>query len=154
MQNAVVGKVADALNVHRKPLNGSHILAMGIAYKRDIDDIRESPALDVMGLLHEKGARLSYIDPHVPALAGSAWPGGYDLRSVSADTLSDRAIDCVAILTDHRAFDYEALVAAASLVVDTRNAIKQPHPHVFRLGAPNRGDASVQTSDELVGGRA
>jgi UDP-N-acetyl-D-glucosamine dehydrogenase len=138
MPHAVVEKIGDALNAQRKSINGSHILIAGIAYKRDIDDIRESPALDVMGLLHERGARLSYLDPHVPVLAANAWPGGYELRSVPASPPASLPIDCLAILTDHRAFDCDALAAAAPVVVDTRNAVKRPFPHVFRLGAPPR----------------
>ena len=153
MPHAVVDKIAEALNTQKKPVNGSHILVAGVAYKRDIDDIRESPALDVMGLLHEKGARLSYTDPHVPALAGRAWPGGYDLHSVSLDRLPTIPVDCVAILTDHSAFDYDALAAGAALVVDTRNAIKRPHPHVFRLGAPKRSEISVLSSAERLAER-
>jgi UDP-N-acetyl-D-glucosamine dehydrogenase len=143
MPHAVVEKIGDALNAQKKALNGSHVLIAGITYKRDIDDIRESPSLDVMGLLHQKGARLSYADPHVPALAGRAWPGGYDLRSTALDAAALADVDCVAILADHRSFDYEALVAAAPLIVDTRNAIKRPHPHVFRLGAPHAVHAEV-----------
>jgi len=137
MPHAVVDKIAAALNVQKKPLNGSHIVIAGIAYKRDIDDIRESPALDVMGLLHEKGARLSYMDPHVPVLPAHVWPGAYELRAVAPERLASLPMDCLAILTEHRAFDWEALVAAAPLVVDTRNAVKKPHAHVFRLGAPD-----------------
>jgi len=136
MPHATVDKIADALNVHKKPLNGSRILIAGIAYKRDIDDMRESPSLDVMALLHEKGAQLCYADPHVPSLSGRAWPGGYDLSALPIDRSTLAGVDCVAILTDHSAFDYDALVAAAPLVVDTRNAVKTPHPHVFKLGAP------------------
>jgi UDP-N-acetyl-D-glucosamine dehydrogenase len=136
MPHFVVDKIATALNVQGKPLNGSRVLIVGIAYKRDIDDMRESPALDVMGLLHERGARLSYVDPFVPALAGRSWKGGYDLQSTTLESAALAAFDCVAILTDHRSIDFEALVAAAPLVVDTRNAIKSRHPHVFRLGAP------------------
>ena len=136
MPHATVDKIADALNVHKKPLNGSRILIAGIAYKRDIDDMRESPSLDVMALLHEKGAQLCYADPHVPALAAHSWPGGYDLAALPINATTLAGIDCVAILTDHSAFDYDALAAAAPLIVDTRNAIKQPHPHVFKLGAP------------------
>ena len=143
MPRAVVATIADALNRQRKSLNGSHILVAGISYKRDIDDIRESPALDVMGLLHEKGARLSYIDPYVPRLAARQWPGRYDLQSEGFDTLS--SADCVAILTDHRAFDYDALVARSTLVVDTRNAVKQRHPHVFRIGAPPPSSETAET---------
>src|SRR4051812_25625702 len=136
MPHFVVDKIATALNVQGKPLNGSRVLIVGIAYKRDIDDMRESPALDVMGLLHERGARLSYVDPFVPTLAGRAWKGGYDLESAALDSAALASLDCVAILTDHRSIDFEALVAAAPLVVDTRNAVKSRHPHVFRLGAP------------------
>ena len=68
--------------------------------------MRESPALDVMGLLHQQGAQLCYADPHVPALRGRAWLGGYDLESVTLDAATLAGVDCVAILTDHSAFDY------------------------------------------------
>src|SRR5439155_18636 len=104
----------------------------------------ESPSLDVMGLLHQTGARLSYSDPHVPALAGRAWPGGYDLRSTPLDVATLGIVDCVAILTDHRSFDFEALGENGDAVNDdTRNAIKRPHPHVFKLGAPHAVHAEV-----------
>jgi UDP-N-acetyl-D-glucosamine dehydrogenase len=136
MPHATVDKIADALNVQKKALNGASVLIAGIAYKRDIDDMRESPALDVMALLHQKGAQISYADPHVPTLGARSWPGGYDLRALAITASTLAGVDCVAILTDHSAFDYDTIVAAAPLVVDTRNAIKQPHPHVFRLGAP------------------
>jgi UDP-N-acetyl-D-glucosamine dehydrogenase len=143
MPHATVDKIADALNVHKKALNGARILVAGVAYKRDIDDIRESPSLDVMGLLHEQGAQLCYADPHVPTLAARAWAGGYDLRSRQLDLPTLEGVDCVAILTDHSAFDYDTLVAAAPLIVDTRNAIKQAHPHVFKLGAPPPARATM-----------
>jgi UDP-N-acetyl-D-glucosamine dehydrogenase len=154
MPHAVVDKIAAALNVQKKAVNGSHILIAGISYKRDIDDIRESPALDVMGLLHDKGARLSYMDPHVPRLAGSAWPGGFELQSVSPDRLPILSVDCAAVLTDHSAFDYDALVAAAPVVVDTRNAIKRAYPHVFRLGAPDRSETARTLAELVVAGAA
>jgi UDP-N-acetyl-D-glucosamine dehydrogenase len=146
MPHFVVDKIADALNTHRKALNGSTVLIAGVAYKRDIDDIRESPALDVMGLLHQKGARLLYTDPYVPQLAGTGWPGGYDLHSVPLD--GRLRVDCIAILTDHRAVDYTSLVAASPLIVDTRNAIKGRHPHVFRLGAPQR--SAIEFEEDAV----
>src|SRR5437899_9337472 len=117
MPHAVVEKIGDALNVRKKALNGSHVLIAGISYKRDIDDIRESSSLDVMRLLHQKGARVSYSDSHVPALAGRAWSGGYDLRSMPLDAVTLGAVDCVAVLTDHPSFAYDPLVAAAPLVV-------------------------------------
>jgi UDP-N-acetyl-D-glucosamine dehydrogenase len=136
MPHYVVEKVADALNTRRKAINGAKILVAGVAYKRDIDDMRESPALDVMGLLHAKGAAVSYADPFVPEVHGREWPGGFDIRAVELTRSSIVQYDCVVIATDHKAFDYAALVAEADLIVDTRNAIKEPHPHVFRLGAP------------------
>jgi UDP-N-acetyl-D-glucosamine dehydrogenase len=136
MPHATVDKITEALNVGKQSLNGARILVAGVAYKRDIDDMRESPALDVMGLLHQRGARLSYADPFVPALSGRSWLGGYDLSAVAMDRATLAAADCVAILTDHRAFDYDVIVAHAPLIVDTRNAIKDAHPNVYKLGAP------------------
>jgi UDP-N-acetyl-D-glucosamine dehydrogenase len=143
MPEAVVHKIADALNTQRKPLNGSHVLVLGVAYKRDIDDIRESPSLDVMSILDQKGARVSYSDPFVPTLPARAWHGGRDLVSVDLGAQALADVDVVAILTDHTAVDYTAVAAAAPLVVDTRNAIKQGHPHVFRLGAPAAAGAAA-----------
>jgi UDP-N-acetyl-D-glucosamine dehydrogenase len=136
MPHYVVEKVAEALNTKRKALNGSNILIAGVAYKRDIDDMRESPALDVMGLLHGKGAMVSYADPYVPEVHGREWSGRYDIKAVDLTRGSISRYDCVVIVTDHKAFDYEAIVAEADVVVDTRNAIKKTYPHVFRLGAP------------------
>jgi UDP-N-acetyl-D-glucosamine dehydrogenase len=136
MPHYVVEKVADALNTKRKSINGSNILIAGIAYKRDIDDMRESPALDVMGLLHGKGANVAYADPYVPEVHGREWSGRFDIKAVDLTRDSIARYDCVVIITDHKAFDYDALVAEADIIVDTRNAIKKPYPHVFRLGAP------------------
>jgi UDP-N-acetyl-D-glucosamine dehydrogenase len=144
MPHNVVDKIAAALNSHKKAVNGSHVLIAGVAYKRDIDDIRESPALDVMGLLHEKGARLSYTDPHVPVIDGRRWSGGFELRSTSVNRVPNLTVDCLAILTDHRGVDYDLLAGTAPLVVDTRNAIKKQYPHVFRLGAPVRSEAGTR----------
>jgi UDP-N-acetyl-D-glucosamine dehydrogenase len=136
MPHYVADKVAEALNTKRKAVNGSRILIAGIAYKRDIDDMRESPALDVMGMLHERGAQVSYADPYVPEVHGREWSGRFDLKAVDLTRGVIGQYDCIVIVTDHRAFDYDAIVAEADLIVDTRNAIKQPHQHVFKLGAP------------------
>jgi UDP-N-acetyl-D-glucosamine dehydrogenase len=136
MPHFVVDKVVEALNERRKPVNGSTVLIAGIAYKRDIDDMRESPALDVMGLLHAKGAKLAYADPYVPQLHAREWSGREDLRAVEMTRGSISQYDCVVIVTDHKVFDYDGLVAEADVIVDTRNAIKAPHPNVFKLGAP------------------
>jgi UDP-N-acetyl-D-glucosamine dehydrogenase len=136
MPHYVVEKVAEALNSRRKAVNGSNVLIVGVAYKRDIDDLRESPALDVMGLLHAKGARVSYTDPHIPEVDARSWSGQYALRSVPATDETFGQYDCIVIVTDHKDFDYRAMVERADIVVDTRNAIKFSAPNVFRLGAP------------------
>ena len=136
MPHYVVEKVGDALNTKRKAINGSNILIAGVAYKRDIDDMRESPALDVMGLLHEKGARVAYADPYVPVVHAREWSGRFDIKAIDLTRGSIGECDCVVIVTDHQAFDYDALVSEVDVIVDTRNAIKKPHPNVFRLGAP------------------
>ena len=136
MPHYVAEKVAEALNTRRKSVNGSNILIAGVAYKRDCDDVRESPALDVMGLLHDKGATVAYADPHVPEVHSREWSGRLDIKAVELSRGSIGRYDCVVIITDHKAFDYAAIVAEADVVVDTRNAIKKPYPHVFRLGAP------------------
>ena len=118
MPHFVVDKVRNALNGARKPVKGSRIHVMGVAYKRDIDDVRESPALDVMLLLKRRGALVTYSDPHVPVLRVE----GLDLESAPEEAAA--AADCVVIVTDHSAFDYQALVRRARLIVDTRNALK------------------------------
>ena len=132
----VVGKIADALNQHQKSINGSNILVLGVAYKKDIDDIRESPALDVMTLLRQKGARIQYADPYVPVLTTDHWHGGELMHSEPLTAATIARADCVAILTEHNVVDYAMVQHEASVVVDTRNAIKGAHGNVFRLGAP------------------
>ena len=136
MPHYVVEKVSEALNTRRKAINGSQVLIAGVAYKRDIDDMRESPALDVMGLLHAKGARISYADPFVPQVHARDWAGDYDIEAVDLTRGTIGQYDCVVVLTDHQAFDYDGIVSEADLVVDTRNAIKGSHANVFKLGAP------------------
>ena len=138
MPHFVADKVGEALNTVRKAVNGSSVLVLGIAYKRDIDDIRESPALDVMHVLDQRGARVRYADPHVPALRARDWPGGVDLTSVDLTREALASFDCVVIVTDHKAFDWTMVGESAPLVVDTRNALAGGGPHVFRLGAPRR----------------
>jgi UDP-N-acetyl-D-glucosamine dehydrogenase len=138
MPHHVVDKVADALNGCARSVRGSSVLVLGISYKRDIDDMRESPALDVMAALAAKGARVSYHDPYVPRLDARSWPGGFDLQSVALTPDTLRAADCAVLITDHRVFDYGAIAAHAPLVVDSRNAIPGRHAHVVKLGAPTR----------------
>jgi UDP-N-acetyl-D-glucosamine dehydrogenase len=118
MPQVVVDKVQNALNDAGKPVRGSRIHVMGVAYKRDVDDMRESPALDVILLLDRRGAVVSYSDPHVPEL-------NLDRLRLTASPEEDAGdADCVVIVTDHGAFNYPALVERACLIVDTRNALK------------------------------
>jgi UDP-N-acetyl-D-glucosamine dehydrogenase len=143
MPHYVVDKVAEALNSRKKSINGSKVLIAGIAYKRDIDDMRESPALDVMSLLHQKGAVVQFADPWVPHLDAAEWQGGIALEAVEMTSDLLGRVDCVVVTTDHKAFDYARIVRDADVIVDTRNAIKGSHPHVFKLGAANRAQQPV-----------
>jgi UDP-N-acetyl-D-glucosamine dehydrogenase len=136
MPHYVADKVTEALNSQSKSVRGSNVLVLGVSYKRDIDDMRESPALDVMAVLHDKGAKLQYHDPFVPALPARDWRGDRELRSSPLTAAALAAADCVVIVTDHKAFDYAAIATGARLIVDSRNAIKGAHAHVFKLGAP------------------
>jgi UDP-N-acetyl-D-glucosamine dehydrogenase len=121
MPEYVVRKVARALNDGTKSVKGSHILIVGIAYKRDIDDMRESPAFDVMRLLEARGAHVDYHDPHVPSFNEDGHSrSGVDL---TADLLASS--DAVVIITDHTAIDYQVIADHADLVVDTRNAMSR-----------------------------
>jgi UDP-N-acetyl-D-glucosamine dehydrogenase len=114
-----VRKLAEALNGQGKAVRGASVLVLGIAYKRDIDDIRESPALDIIRLLEGQGARVSYSDPHVPVFSED----GREFRSVPLTPEAVAAADCVMIVTDHTAVDYRMIQRHAPLVVDTRNAL-------------------------------
>ena len=136
MPRHVVEKVTEALNSCRKSVNGADILVMGIAYKADVDDVREAPALDVIAELLRMGARVSYHDPFIPRIEAHTWTSGIELESVDSTPERLATADCVVILTNHSIFNYEAVVCAARTVVDTRNAIKHPSNSVFRLGAP------------------
>ncbi len=121
MPHFVVDKVQNALNDHSKPLKGSRVHVLGVAYKRDIDDVRESPALDIIHLLGKRGATVSYSDPFVSQLrADGVVP---DMDSQDAGKAVAEA-DCVVIVTDHKSFDYPKIVEKAKLIVDTRNALK------------------------------
>jgi UDP-N-acetyl-D-glucosamine dehydrogenase len=124
MPEYVVGKVTDALNAERKAVNGSHILILGVAYKPDISDVRESPALDVIHLLQERGATVSYHDPYVADLTHE----GFDLRSEDLTDATLRQADCVVVVTDHAGYDWKWIGGQAGLIVDSRNALKGVDP--------------------------
>jgi len=116
MPEFVVQRLSDLLNERRKPIAGSRILVLGVSYKRDVHDTRESPALDILELLRKRGADVAYHDPHVPVLSADGW------RMASAPLEMLGAYDCVLIATDHSSVDYRRVVAEAQLVLDTRNA--------------------------------
>ncbi len=132
MPHVVVEMVAQALNGQRRSVNGAHIIALGVAYKRGVGDLRESPALEVMELLRKRGAEVSYADPHVPSINFE----GHVLKAIEPTDAALGAADCVVILTDHPEFDYQRTLAASRLVVDTRNAtfgLPAPAGRVVRL---------------------
>ncbi len=131
MPHYVVTKVMDALNGHSKSLKGSKILMLGVAYKKDIDDQRESPAHDIIRLLQEKGARVSYHDPYVPRLSHD---GAKPMRSVPIGKQTLGTYDCVVIVTNHSNIDYKGIAVDSQLIVDTRNALKGVKgKHIVRL---------------------
>jgi UDP-N-acetyl-D-glucosamine dehydrogenase len=127
MPQWVVGRVAAALNEHGKPIRDSRICLLGMAYKKDVDDPRESPSFELLELLREAGADLTYNDPHVPRLPKMRH---WDVPAMTSSELTPEflaAQDCVLISTDHSAYDHEFIVEHSPLVVDTRNATKNVH---------------------------
>ena len=119
MPHFVVDKVQNALNDARKPLKGSHVHVLGVAYKRDVDDVRESPALDIILLLERRGAVVTYSDPYVQAVKLE----NRELTASDAEAMAANA-DCVVLVTDHARVDYGAILEKAALIVDTRNAFR------------------------------
>lgn len=128
----VVSKTVEALNGQKKSLNGAKILVLGIAYKKDVDDQRESPSLKIISLLQEKGAKVSYNDPYVSESKGHRDYPGLDLKSVPLDGVKLKRYDAVIIATDHSVYDYDWIVKNSSLVIDTRNAVKKKRKNVVK----------------------
>ena len=147
MPTVVNSMVADGLNQHSKSIRGSKIMILGVAYKKNVSDCRESPALDVMRLLSQKGAVLSYNDPFVPSMRLN----GEVLRSVELSPESIANQDCLIILTDHSIYDFRAIIASAKLVIDTRNATKgfdEFKDRIIKLGAGNKAAVAAHHEDE------
>jgi UDP-N-acetyl-D-glucosamine dehydrogenase len=130
MPRYVVERVVDALNTRTLPISGSRVHLFGVAYKANVSDIRESPAIDIALLLKERGALVSYSDPFVPRISDS----GLVLDAIDPDKVLNSGIDCAVIATDHSGFDYESIAQQAPVVVDTRNALKGvKRDNIFRL---------------------
>jgi UDP-N-acetyl-D-glucosamine dehydrogenase len=129
MPEYVVKKIGDALNAHKKSIKGARILILGIAYKKNVSDYRESPAFEVIHFLKEKGATVSYSDPYVPHVE----EGDAKMKSVKLTAALLKSIDCAVVITDHEKFDYADIVKNARLIVDTRNAVKVKSPKVVKL---------------------
>jgi UDP-N-acetyl-D-glucosamine dehydrogenase len=130
MPEHVVRRVVQALNKRKRGVNGSRVLILGVAYKANVDDIRESPSLDVMELLLEMGARIEYSDPHVPGLEFQ----GHKLKSTRLTRASLARADCVVLASAHKDFDYGLILRSSRAIVDTRNAFKgKRSPKIIRL---------------------
>jgi UDP-N-acetyl-D-glucosamine dehydrogenase len=132
MPRFAVSRVQDALNNVEKSLKNSNVLVLGAAYKPDIDDLRESPSIDVMRLLQQKGAKVSYHDPYIPHIKHDNW----EISCVPDLMTAVKAADCVVIVTNHKVYDYAAILKEAKLIVDTRNALGKlgfKNPKVVRL---------------------
>jgi UDP-N-acetyl-D-glucosamine dehydrogenase len=134
MPNWVVQKVAEALNEHRKPLNGSRVLVIGLAYKADVDDMRESPTFALLDKLQSMGANVAYYDPYIPIVTSTRehanWTG---TRSISWTEDEIRSFDCIVISTAHRCINYEVLIEWANLLIDTRNVVSSSPSNLKKL---------------------
>jgi UDP-N-acetyl-D-glucosamine dehydrogenase len=128
----VVGKTVEALNERGMTVKGAKILVLGLAYKKDIDDQRESPAFKIITLLQEKSAKVSYNDPHVPVASGYRDFPDLALKSIKLTAGKLKGFDAVVIATDHSAYDFDWIAQNASLVIDTRNAIKKKRKNVVK----------------------
>jgi UDP-N-acetyl-D-glucosamine dehydrogenase len=117
----VVRKTIDALNERGKSIKGAQVLILGAAYKKDIDDIRESPAVKIIQILKDKGAKISYHDPYIPAIDGMRRYPGFKMESIILDKQSLQAQDCLVVITEHGCFDYEMILENSKLIIDTRN---------------------------------
>lgn len=130
MPEFVVNKLMEGLNEHGKALKGSHILILGIAYKKNVDDMRESPAVEIMQLIEKKGGTLAYSDPHVPSFPHIR-KGHFDLQSIELNTETLGQFDAVVLTTQHDRFDYDLIFEHAKLIIDTRGVYRQSAQHVI-----------------------
>lgn len=131
MPQYVVNKVAEGLNEHGKPIKGSKVLVLGIAYKKNVDDMRESPSVEIMELLRDKGAQVAYSDPHVPSFPKMR-EHHFDLSSVEITAEALAQFDAVVLATDHAKFDYDLLLAKSSMLIDSRGKYRTPAANLIK----------------------
>jgi UDP-N-acetyl-D-glucosamine dehydrogenase len=146
MPRYVVERVVEALNTDRKALNGSRVLLLGLSYKPEVEDTRESPALDILQLLEEKGAEVSYHDPHVPEIVLD----NKRYQSVDLTVEAVSASDAVLVTTDHSQVDYDLVMESAKIVVDPRNALSEAKGRaiVYPIAGPPRNSSQTQPAEE------
>ncbi|QFU01493.1 UDP-N-acetyl-D-glucosamine 6-dehydrogenase [Halomonas sp. THAF5a] len=131
MPEYVLGKLMDGLNDHGKALKGSRVLVLGIAYKKNVDDMRESPSVEIMELIEAKGAEVNYSDPHVPVFPKMR-EHHFELASVELSAENLTAFDAVVLATDHDRFDFELIQRHAKLIVDSRGTYREPASHIIK----------------------
>jgi UDP-N-acetyl-D-glucosamine dehydrogenase len=131
MPDWVISKTADALNEQGKPIRGSRVLVLGLAYKKNVDDMRESPSIELINILISKGAAVEYSDPYVPVFP-KLRKHNFDLNSVELSAESIAAYDCIVLATDHDRFDYDLIKKHAQLIVDTRGVYKEPAANIVK----------------------
>jgi UDP-N-acetyl-D-glucosamine dehydrogenase len=131
MPDYVIAKIVDGLNSRKKSVSGSRILVLGVAYKKNVDDSRESPSVVIMERLRDLGAHVSYSDPHIPVFP-TMRAHHFELSSVALTEESISAFDCVVLVTDHDRFDYDLIRTSASLLVDCRGRFVEGAPNIVR----------------------
>lgn len=131
MPEYVVSKLVDGLNEHGKALKGSRVLVLGIAYKKNVDDMRESPSVEIMELLEAKGSLIAYSDPHVPVFPKMR-EHHFTLSSEVLTSENLASFDAVVLATDHDKFDYELIKSSARLIVDSRGKYRTATPHIIK----------------------
>lgn len=133
MPRYVIGKVTEGLNKRRKSVNGSRVLVLGLAYKPNVDDMRESPSFEIMEMLEHLGAKVEYYDPYIPVIAETREHAEYTGKeSVHWDEATIRSFDAVVVVTDHKDVDYDALLNWSDVIIDSRNVIKSKNDKVIR----------------------
>ena len=131
MPEYVLGKLLDGLNDAGRPLKNSHILVLGIAYKKNVDDMRESPAVEIMEMIQARGGTVAYSDPHVPTFPKMR-EHYFDLQSVPLTAENLRGFDAVVLATDHDRFDYDLISRCASLIIDSRGKFREAAPQIIK----------------------